>query len=278
MQINVGAERILELPPALPEAEIRERASAKRVEAFGQVARLFQRPKPEDIDITTVQTRYEPFWFAAATAHYDYDRRATYYVEVTPEVQAVTVNGQVYQVQPGKGRRIEVTGVDHCVEEPHAEVVLDGMRGQPGELERYLQFPKKEVASVLDLEQTGAVALIPEVRSSFVVRKLVMGLMKTFQADRVNEERIDVHEILLYYRPVFAVEYTWAAKQKRQVLEFDGLTGEAKAEPGRLEKQMARVLENDLLFDIGADTVGTFLPGANIAVKLGRFAVRKAMR
>ena len=38
------------------------------------------------------------------------------------------------------------------------------------------------------------------------------------------------------------------------------------------------VLENDALFDIGADAVGTVLPGANIAVKLGRLAARKVMK
>ena len=33
---------------------------------------------------------------------------------------------------------------------------------------------------------------------------------------------------------------------------------------------------NECIFDIGADTVGTLLPGANIAIKLGRIAARKA--
>jgi hypothetical protein len=102
--------------------------------------------------------------------------------------------------------------------------------------------------------------------------------MRTFQADRIDEERIDVEDVVLYYRPVYAVEYAWPAKQKRQVLEFDGVTGEAKAEPGKIVQRVAQVLENDTLFDIGADTVGTIVPGANIAVKLGRLAARKAIR
>ena len=38
------------------------------------------------------------------------------------------------------------------------------------------------------------------------------------------------------------------------------------------------VLENDDLFDIGADAVGTFVPGANIVIKLGRLAARKALK
>jgi hypothetical protein len=51
-----------------------------------------------------------------------------------------------------------------------------------------------------------------------------------------------------------------------------------KAAPGDIKKRMVRVLANDALFDIGADVVGTVLPGANVAVKLGRLAARKVVR
>ncbi len=36
--------------------------------------------------------------------------------------------------------------------------------------------------------------------------------------------------------------------------------------------------ENDVLFDIGADAVGTVLPGVNVAIKLGRLAARKVVK
>ena len=103
-------------------------------------------------------------------------------------------------------------------------------------------------------------------------------LMKTFQADKINEERIDLEEVILYYRPVYAFEYCWKAKDKRAVVEFDALTGELRAEGGLIKKHVVSVLENDALFDIGADAVGTVLPGANIVVKLGRLAARKVVR
>jgi hypothetical protein len=61
-------------------------------------------------------------------------------------------------------------------------------------------------------------------------------------------------------------------------LEFDALTGEFMAASGDIKNQVVRVLENDALFDIGADAIATVLPGANIAVKLGRLAARKIVR
>ena len=131
---------------------------------------------------------------------------------------------------------------------------------------------------VASLQQDGTLVVWPEVRGSFVVRKLVSLLMRTFQADQVHEEKIDVEQVLLCFRPVYVVEYVWKPRQKKQAMELDALTGEFKTVSGDFKKQVVRVLENDALFDIGADAIGTVLPGANIAVKLGRLAARKIVR
>lgn len=61
------------------------------------------------------------------------------------------------------------------------------------------------------------------------------------------------------------------------MVELDALTGDTRTEGGRFVQQARQMLENDTLFDIGADTIGTIMPGANIAVKVGRFAARKVI-
>jgi len=278
MEINLGDEQIFELQAIYSAQQIQERASAKRIDAFGTIAKLLQRPKFEDIEITTTQKRYEPFWFAAATAHYVYDRRHTYHVSVAPEVQAVTFYERDHAVTSEHGRAFTLEAVEHCSEEIHRELMLDAQQGNESDFKKFMAFSKKQVESVNVLEQDGALVVQPEARGSFVVRKLVSLLVKTFQADKIFDERIDVEQVALYYHPLYAVEYFWKSKQKKQVVEFDALTGDMKAEGGEIKKQVAKVLENDALFDIGADTIGTVLPGANIAVKLGRLGLRKAIK
>ncbi|MCL5266252.1 MAG: hypothetical protein M1343_13850 [Chloroflexi bacterium] len=278
MEINLGNERIVQLQATYSAEQIQERALAKRVDVFGQMAKLFQRPKPEDIEIAIVQKRFEPFWFAAATARYAYDRRHTYRVAVSPEVQAVTLYGKEHAVAQERNRAFEMEAVERCVEELRLESTLDAVRGNEVDMRKYLEYPKNEVQEIAELEKDGALVVPPEIRSSFVVRKLAAALMKTFHADRIHEERIDVQEITLFYRPLYAAEFYWKAKNKKQVVELDALTGEMKAEGSEIKKRVTRVLENDALFDIGADTVGMVVPGANIAIKLGRHAVRKAVR
>lgn len=278
MEINLGSEQIIELQTAFTPDQIQEKAIGRRVDAFGQVAKLIQRPKPEDIEIVTTQKRLDPFWYASALARFVYDRRAVYRVPVSPEVQSVKLYENDHVADGEKSRTFAVQGLEHCVEEVREELLVDAVTGKDAKLEKYLAFPKTVVPDVKALEQNGVVVTAPEVRGSFIVRKLVSLLMKTFRADKIHEERIDVSEVSLYYRPIFAIEYLWKAKDKKQVVELDGLTGEWKAESGEIKKRVVRVLENDVLFDIGADAVGTLFPGVNVAIKLGRLAARKTIK
>lgn len=278
MEINLGVEQIAELQSPFTAEHINDKAQAKRIDAFGQMAKFVQRPKPEDIEITATQKRLEPFWYAAATARYVYERKATYRVSASPEAHTILLNGVEYPVSQDKAHTFTLGVIDRCVEELEQDLFVDAASGKQVKYEKYLSFPKSIVGDVAALQQSNALIVPPEVKSSFVVRKLASMLMKTFQADKVLEEKIDVAEVTLYYRPVFAVEFCWKAKDKKQVVEFDGLTGEARAESGEIKKKMVSVLENDALFDIGADAVGTVFPGVNVAIKLGRLAARQVIK
>ncbi|MGE5141547.1 MAG: hypothetical protein ACM3JD_18930 [Rudaea sp.] len=277
MEINLADEKIVELLSPFSAQEIKERALAKRVDAFGQLAKFMQRARPDEIEISQVERRLEPFWYGAAQARYVYDRRHRYSVPVSLEVKGVTVYGQDLTAGD-QDHAFSLEALDHCVEIMRKEMALDPLRGEEKDYSRYLSFPKRDISDLDSLRADGTVLVPPDVRSSYVVRKLVQQLMKTFQADKITEERIDVESVILYFRPVFAFEYYWKLKEKKSVVEFDALTGEARAESGQLKRNVVRVLENDALFDIGADAIGTVFPGVNVAVKLGRIAARRVVR
>src|SRR5581483_2892205 len=276
MDITIGEEKIVELESPFSAEEILNRALAKRVDAFGTLAKFMQRPKPEEIEITQTQKRYEPFWHGAAHAVYKYDRRHRYQVSVAPEVQAVTIYEQEHAVQTDHTCALDA--LEHCEEKLVKELTLEPQHGNERDYKKYLAFPTHEIENLQALEGENTLVVLPEVRSSFLVGKLTQALMKTIQADKIYEQRIEVEQVILYLRPVYAFEFFWKSRDKHQVIEFDALTGEQRAEPGQIKKQISSVLENDDLFDIGSDVVGTFVPGANIAIKLGRLAARKALK
>jgi hypothetical protein len=275
MEINLGEERIIELLSPFSAEDVQARAIAKRIDAFSQLTPFMQSPKPDDIVITQSEKRLRPFWYGAAHAHYKYGRRHRYNVEVAPEVQSVKFNDHDYAVIQEQRRFFTLEGVEQYVEDNRRELMLDPQHGEERDYAHYLQFPRNPVSDLEALRASGAVLTMPEVRSSFVVRRLLQLLMKSLQADKIFEERIDIEEITLYYRPAYAFEFYWQASDLRAVVELDGLTGVWRADGGQMTKEVVNVLGNDALFDIGSDAVGMVLPGANIAVKLGRLTARK---
>lgn len=107
-----------------------------------------------------------------------------------------------------------------------------------------------------------------------MVRQVLAEVIRPVQSAQViHEEKVRVEAIELNFRPVFALEYEWAAKGKRVVVEFDALTGEMTAGGKKLSAQIKGMVSRDLLFDITADAAGMLVSGGGIAVKLMKAVV-----
>jgi len=132
--------------------------------------------------------------------------------------------------------------------------------------------PSSEVTDPTSLGADETIVAPPEQRASFVVRKLLGEMMKPVQADSVEEESLVLEKTDLYYRPVYAYEFHWVPKDKRGVVEIDGLTGQVR-QGQSLMPRLKRMVSRESLFDIGADTAGLLIPGGSIAVKVARAAV-----
>ena len=101
--------------------------------------------------------------------------------------------------------------------------------------------------------------------------------MKPVQADKLMEETLLLENADLYYRPVYAFEYKWQPRDKSAVVEIDGATGQMRQAPSLLHEVKGVFTQKDAWFDITADTVGMLVPGANIAMKVGRVVVQHQM-
>jgi len=113
----------------------------------------------------------------------------------------------------------------------------------------------------------------PQALATAVVRQVMAEVVKPVQAQVLHEERVDVEAIDLYFRPVYAFEYDWAAKGKRVVVEYDAVTGETRTGGKKLSDQIKGMITRDLLFDVTADAVSMLVPGGGIAVKLVKAVV-----
>jgi hypothetical protein len=279
MDIQLGSERIFALDVRVGEDDARLRAMDRRTGAFGSgIGSFLQRPKPDDVALAGSQLRLEPIWHVVCRARYVYERSRDYgVVASSPEVREVTILGTTYPVAEtgAAARTFTVPALEHCRDESVYESHTDGVTGAAvAGAEMLLAGSKQEVTDPATLVADGTVVVAPEQRASFVVRKALSEMLKPIQADRMLEESLTLENTDLYYRPIWAFEFDWAAKGKRGVVEIDGITGESRS-GGSLVPSLTKIVSRDALFDIGADTVGMLVPGGGIAVKVARAALDK---
>ena len=274
MQITVADERVLLFKEQISMEQAEGRAWSKKGDAFGTIikmTRLLQQPKDDEFELTYKEHRYQPFWHVASTAHHVYDRTSSYSVATSgPEVQSVSIEGAEHQAEGGS---ITFSGVDHCVEEARQEVFVEGISGDTDPaLGEYLKYSAAIITEeALDsFDPEGAIVVPPQARSSTIVREVLAGMIKSVQADRIVEERVEVERVDLYYRPVYAFQYRWLAKSKEAIMECDALTGKLHVGGKTFQQHLGKVLDAEFLFDVGVDAVDLLVPGGGIAIKVAR--------
>ena len=274
MDIIIGEEHVFRLPPRFDIEQAREKAWDKKTSVFSSgLAGLISRPRPEEVQISYIEYRYEPFWHLTCHVHYEYERTRSYTVPVSsPVVERVTIDEKEYRVLDAPPHII-ITGIEHCLEEAETAVIFDAVRDLERDWKKYLQFDKESVVDLEGFAPVGSIVVPPEVRASAVVRKVITSLLRPIQADKIRKEMLEVQIVNLYFRPVYAFEYKWEAKGKTAVVEFDGLTGEMSTSDVTLRQQFEKVMTRNLLFDVGADAVDLILPGGGIAVRVAKAVV-----
>lgn len=274
MEINLTEERAFILQAQLTVDQAEGRAWGHKVDAFGTMAKmgsLLQRPKDDDFKLLYKEQRYEPFWHVVCDARYVYERRCDYPLPFSdPVVKSVTIDNVEYQVCNGK---IVLAGLEHCREELHADVFFDGLTSvRDPALTDYLKYAAVEIPGddLDDFSAGEAIVVPPAARASAIVHEVLIEMIKSVKAERILEDRIDVAQIDLYYRPVYAFQYRWLSKEKEAIVEYDGLTGQWQAGGKTFQQYMGKILDPDFLFDVGVETVDLFVPGGGLAIKLAK--------
>ena len=276
MEILIADQQIFLFSDQLTPQYAEVKAWEKKMVAFDTISKVgnfLSRPKDDDFELVYKEHRYQPFWHIKAYSRYEYDRNADYQFETHgPEVKSITfLTGQFEAVK----NRIEVAVIEHCKQEEENEMYIDGISGrsQP-DLANYLTFPPILVSGELkDMVDKDSILVPPQMRSSAIIRDMLSVLIKGIHADKIKEETINVPLVDLYYRPVYAFQYRWKSKGKEAIVEVDSLTGSVKNGNRIFREYLGKVMDQNFLFDVGADIAGLLLPGGSIAVKVVKKAI-----
>jgi hypothetical protein len=279
MELTIADERAFLLTEQYSPEQAREKAIAAKMSVFGMLNNLLFRPKDDDVKIVRTERRYEPLWHVVCHSEVEYDVRATFTVQVpTKNVDSVrfdAVPDQSFAMTPDKNS-FTLTGMSHCVEKRQGDVISDAVTGTPQPTwEKYLAYDKSEIPNLAAFQPEGVIVVPPEIRASYIVRQQLTELMQAVQADTVHKEVLQIDTVDLYFRPVYAFEFHWVPKERRQSVEIDGLTGELRTTTKALGTVMGKMLTPELLFDVGVDAVDLLIPGGGIAIKVGRALTRK---
>jgi len=280
MDIYLATEHAFLLTTQISLEVARDRLEQKKASLVaGSVGALLSRPKPEEIQVVSVESRLEPFWLINVFVHTTYDRNCTYTVPVSgPEIRQVVICGQERPVvsNPKGGSSFTLEGLEKCVEERRTSHTFNGITGEKADFSRYLTCAKTEITDLEHFAPEGMLVVPPVAHATAVLRPVLAEVIQPVRAQVIHEERVDVEALDVNFRPVYAFEYEWAAKSKRVVLEFDALTGEMRSGGKKLSDQIKSVLTPALLFDVTADAAGLLVPGGSIAVRLVKAVVDRS--
>jgi hypothetical protein len=276
MDIYLATERTFHLTPQFSIEVARDRLEQKKTSLVaGTVGAMFSRPKSDEIQLLSVESRLEAFWQINVVVRTVYDNQRTFTIPVSgPEVKQVTILGQDIPVtsNPKGAASFTLNAVEHCAEEIRGSYNFDSS-GTRADLSKYQSFAKVEILDLGQFAPADVLVVPPQANATTVIRAVLADAIKPIQAQMIHEERVDVTVLDLSFRPVYAMEYVWTAKGKRVVLEFDALTGDAHSGGKKLSDQIKSIVSRDLIFDVTADAVGMVVPGGSIAVKLVKAVV-----
>jgi hypothetical protein len=91
---------------------------------------------------------------------------------------------------------------------------------------------------------------------------------EAINAHEIQQDFITIEKAYLYYRPVFAFEFTWTTEDRVGVIEVDGLTGEVVENGQWFKEKMDTILTREMLFEASAEVAGVVVPGGGLAVKI----------
>ena len=118
-------------------------------------------------------------------------------------------------------------------------------------------------------EQRRIMSIFSTIVSDKIAKTLLMTMTKQIQADKILSDVVEISTLDLYFRPIYAFEFTWKTKSKTGIAEFDAATGNmiaGKVARGKSDQPITK----EGLFDINDETATSLVPTTAGNVKLIR--------
>jgi hypothetical protein len=201
----------------------------------------FLKPKPEEVQLISIDKYYEPYVIISGVYSIDYYRKCSYPISVDKQVLEVILLNRELKPQQSKdtsaGNRnvLKLEGEERLVNESEASVVLNRF-GEDVTLEKLPSAPSeknpKKILAAFGVEE------IPENADVDMIRSRILKRPKDI--NRIVNEVFEVSERVVIYTPRFRVLYRNSKSNDERCIEFDGVTSE------RLQQKKQVVVKGEL--------------------------------
>ncbi|MBU0535879.1 MAG: hypothetical protein KKE20_02865 [Nanoarchaeota archaeon] len=272
LKLDVKKQNIQLFLDVYDEDKATKLAEENKKKAFG-VLSVFD--KSDNIELTHTEKRYEPIWNIIGESYIEYLKSNNYGFAVEPQVRSVKIAGKSFDIS-GEKPYLNFEAEDHCVETYTKKLITDAVEGKVRgkELLRFLEFKTKEIKQTEQLMGKNKVVIPAKIKAAYLVRGFVKDLIKPVQADKILHEIVEIKKVVLYFRPIWAFEFTNKSSGKSGVLEIDALTGEMNK--GKVYKtELGELIPEGALFDIGAELASYVIPGAGLGAEISKIVKKK---
>ena len=250
----------------------KQQAEKKKINAFGMFAKYnpLKRPNDETVVLKDQMLRYEPFWYVSSRRSLDYTCLNTYQVAVNnPYASSVVLKSEsdhAYPITRQQDRlHIDVPVIENCHRVIEYANYFDALNRdtKAATLQSYVKkFSTTEVEKV-EIEHP----LQPLLSLDSLTTKVRAELQnQMITASSIQDDSEEITALYLYFRPVYAFEYTWF--DKIGIIEVDGLTGEIIENGHWFKDTLEGTFTRDHLIELSAELASTVVPGGGTMVKI----------
>lgn len=187
----------------------------------------FMKPKPEEIQLASIDKYYEPYMVIGGKYAIDYYRKCAYKVKVDKKVrEVILLNHKFEPNQPMDSsakdyNMIKLEGEERIMNEAKTSLILDRF-GKEVSLKKLPSGPSErnpaKILAAFGVKEIASDADLDIIRSKILKRPKDM--------NRLVNELFEVNERAVIYTPRFRVLYRNVKTGEEKTMEFDGVTAE----------------------------------------------------
>ncbi len=263
-RLTCSEKAIVALEPQLTPAQAEKLAEENKHRWISFFSRLIYRPKDEEIELISSKALFKPFWHIISEARVDYTREKKLDLNLGAQVREIKIGDQYFKTNEGKSC---LTIDERCTNSISHEKFIDAVNGEELEFKELIRGKKRILATIAELICDDFTIIPARLKASIPLRNIMHEIMQPLKAIEILSQSLKIEKLHLYYRPVFAFEYTWKPRKQNVAFEIDGVTGKITQQKSAIEPGNKKISEASL-FDIGADAIGLVVPGGEIAAKI----------